>query len=106
MKLTPQEQQIINLLSDYTWHCGNEINALYIKDDRKRISDLTKKKGFRIESRRCAIKDHNHVSPILMRRLTEEPTDSENLKWMREELANRMEMKKPIETLNGQLSLI
>src|SRR6478609_7412284 len=63
-----QHQKILNLLSDGAWHCGQEINDLYIKDDRKRLSEL-RQMGYAIETAPCNLKDHIHNSKIVMRRL-------------------------------------
>lgn len=67
-------QKILNLLSDQKWHCGQEITNLYIKDDRRRITDL-KKIGYVIESQRCNLPGHIHPSGLFMRRLVGTPQD-------------------------------
>ena len=45
-------KKILALLSDKKWHCGSEITDLFIKDDRKRISELNKS-GYLIIGERC-----------------------------------------------------
>lgn len=71
MKLSPQKEKILEVLRDKQWHCSSEFG--YIKDDRKRISELNegymKEKGFEIVGKRCdgrcGIK---HNSSLFMRR--------------------------------------
>lgn len=63
-----QQQQILNYLSDREWHCMANAN-FYMKDDRKRISEL-RDQGHIILSQpcdgRCGVK---HNSRLLMRKL-------------------------------------
>lgn len=59
-------QKILKLLSDGKWHCGNEITSLFIKDDRKRISEL-REKGYNIISELCDC--GRHTSNIFKRKL-------------------------------------
>ena len=70
--MTPQQTQIINLLSDGEYHCPTA--ELFMKDDRKRISEL-RKMGYEFDSppcdKKCGI---NHSSRVVMRRLMAEPT--------------------------------
>lgn len=69
-KLTPQHKQILNILLDGQFHCGTVFINCYIKDDRKRISELNEM-GFVIIAEkcdgRCLIK---HNSGIVMRQWT------------------------------------
>lgn len=56
----PEETQlnkILNLLSDFKWHCTSEMAALYIVDYRRRLVDL-QRKGYRFNRQQC--KRHNH----------------------------------------------
>lgn len=63
-----QQQQILEYLSDGEWHCMANAN-FYMKDDRKRISEL-REQGHVILSQpcdgRCGVK---HNSRLLMRKL-------------------------------------
>lgn len=74
-KLTPQQKVIVDYLADGKWHCMTS-KDFFMKDDRKRISELNQK-GYTIESskcdRRCGIQ---HSSPVLMRRLLAVPPPS------------------------------
>ena len=63
--MTPQQQQIIELLSDGRFHCPTV--ELYMKDDRSRFSEL-RDMGYDIESPKCNF-GHNHSSRVVMRRL-------------------------------------
>lgn len=72
MKLTNQQRAIVALLGDGLWHCTKEINDLYIRDDRKRISEL-KAKGYVIDGKKCDM--HHHTSPLFMRRLISIPQE-------------------------------
>src|SRR3990167_7880940 len=65
MKLTPQQNQILNMHEDGQWHCPTK--ELYMKDDRKRYSEL-RQKGYVFESIPCNL-GHNHNSGVFMRRL-------------------------------------
>jgi hypothetical protein len=68
---TSHHTKILNLLDDNNWHCGNEITNLYIKDDRKRISELNKA-GYKIVGEPCDM--HKHTSRVYKRRLIKAPT--------------------------------
>lgn len=85
-------QKILNLLSDHKWHCGQELNDLYIKDDRRRITDL-KRKGYQIESQLCNL-GHIHNSRLYMRRL--KPTESQIVYDFREEYTKRLSVPKQL----------
>lgn len=50
-------QLILELLDDEQWHCGSEIMRLYIKDDRKRISELNDM-GYKIIGQPCDCGKH------------------------------------------------
>lgn len=65
MKLQPNQQVIIDLLSDGKFHCPTK--ELIMKDDRARIAAL-RKLGFVFESPRCNM-GHSHNSGVVMRRL-------------------------------------
>ena len=87
MKLTPQQTQIINLLSDGEYHCPTA--ELFMKDDRKRISEL-RKMGYEFDSppcdKKCGI---NHSSRVVMRALVKTPeVDSPTLKIRDSALVN------------------
>lgn len=73
MNLTPQQQKVVNYLQDGKWHCM--ANDFFIKDDRKRISELNRM-GFNIIGfkcdRTCGIK---HSSRVLMRKMKGVPKD-------------------------------
>lgn len=62
--------KILNLLKDKKWHCSLEIQKLYIRDDRKRISELNHS-GYLIEGQPCTI--HIHDSRLYMRKLFRKP---------------------------------
>ena len=70
MKLQPNQQAIIDILSDVKLHCLTK--ELFMKDDRARISAL-RNLGFIFDSPRCNM-GHNHSSGVVMRRLVEAPT--------------------------------
>lgn len=74
MKLTPQQEVIIDILRDQKFHCQTEWLG-QIKDDRKRISELNEEgsylysKGFKIVGRKCDGRcGKRHVSRLFMRR--------------------------------------
>lgn len=73
MKLSRQKQQIIDYLADGEWKCFATPN-FFIKDDRKRISELNEM-GYEIDGKpcdkRCNIK---HSSGVFMRKLVSTPT--------------------------------
>lgn len=62
--------KILKLLNDKKWHCSLEIQKLYIRDDRKRISELNKS-GYLIIGEPCDI--HIHDSRLFMRKLIRKP---------------------------------
>lgn len=72
MHLTPQHKRILDLHSDGEWHCSTQIE--YIRDQRKRISELNAG-GYTFEAMKCNIcKPHKHNSNLLMRRLLSKHT--------------------------------
>jgi hypothetical protein len=75
VKLQPNQQEIIDLLSDGAYHCPTK--ELYQKDDRARISAL-RKLGFVFDSPRCNMR-HNylHGSGVVMRKLVSSPVASQ-----------------------------
>lgn len=71
MKLSPQKQHILEILRDKQWHCSSEFG--YIKDDRKRISELNegymREKGYEIIGKKCTgICGKTHSSGLFMRK--------------------------------------
>lgn len=67
MHLTPQQQLIIAMLADGEYHCPTI--ELYMKDDRKRISEL-KQMGYNIDSTKyCTTEVHHHKSKVKLRKL-------------------------------------
>lgn len=72
-KLAPNHKKILDYLADGKWHCMANAH-FYMKDDRKRISELNAM-GYAIEGtkcdKRCGVA---HSSNIFMRRLLEAPT--------------------------------
>lgn len=64
-------QLILQLLSDGQWHCGTEIMQLYIKDDRKRISELVAQ-GYNIIGEPCDC--GRHKSGLYKRKLIQKQT--------------------------------
>ena len=56
------------MLNDGQWHCPT--NELYMKDDRKRLSELNQI-GFQIIGEKCNL-GHNHNSRVLMRKLVKQ----------------------------------
>ena len=76
MHLTPQQKQITDMLADGAWHCPTV--ELYMKDDRKRISEL-KDKGFIFDEsgKTCTDPTHRHRSPVKLRRLISWPSEAE-----------------------------
>ena len=71
MELSPQQQKVVDFLADGEWHCMAD--GFFMKDDRKRISELNALKfeiiGIKCD-KRCGI---NHSSRVQMRRLVERP---------------------------------
>lgn len=73
MKLSPQQKLITDYLKDGEWHCM-ATPQFFIKDDRKRISELNQK-GFTIEGKPCdGICGIKHSSNVYMRRIVQKPT--------------------------------
>lgn len=71
MNLTPQQQRVVDFLADGHWHCM--ANDFFMKDDRKRISELNHK-GFKIIGDPCdRACGKNHSSRVYMRKLVEWP---------------------------------
>lgn len=71
MKLTPQHERILAIHADGDWHCSTEIE--FIRDQRKRISELNHG-GYTFESMKCNIcAPHKHNSNLKMRRLVTNP---------------------------------
>lgn len=68
MKLTPSQQKVYDHLKDGKWHCMAD-GKFFMKDDRKRISELVGMGfdiiGFKCD-RRCGVR---HSSQILMRKM-------------------------------------
>ena len=70
MHLTPQQQQLVNLLADGSWHCT--VAEEFMKDDRSRISEL-RKMGFVFDESGKICDRHNHQSKLKLRRLISFP---------------------------------
>lgn len=69
--LTPQQQRVIEHLADGRWHCM--ANQFFMKDDRKRISELNGS-GYEIIGMKCDKScGVNHSSRVLMRKLKRRP---------------------------------
>lgn len=71
MALSPQKERILEVLRDKQWHCSSEWP--YIKDDRKRISELNegymREKGYEIVGKPCDGRcGKTHPSRLFMRR--------------------------------------
>ncbi len=64
-----QQDKILNLLSDHTYHCTSEMAALFMVDYRRRLVDL-QRKGYIFENRHCT--QHNH--PMKEWRLINSPS--------------------------------
>jgi hypothetical protein len=72
MKLSPQKQKIIDYLKGGEWKCMASA-GFFIKDDRKRISEL-KEAGYEIDGKPCDKRcGTNHSSGIFMRKLVNSP---------------------------------
>ena len=72
-KLSPQKRKLLDLFSDRAWHCSNEIVPLFIRDYRKRISEMLRE-GFMIESQVCnGSCGTSHNAGIHMYRLADTP---------------------------------
>ena len=72
MKLTPQQQQIVDMLADGRKHCPTV--ELFMKDDRKRISEL-RYLGFRFNEGAgfCEDVTHGHRTKVKVRQLLSWP---------------------------------
>lgn len=73
MKLTPQHNLILNMLSDGAYHCPTV--ELFLKDDRKRISELNHGGYLILGDKTCDNPTHHHVSKVKLRKLVSEPTE-------------------------------
>lgn len=71
MKLTPQHKRILEMLEDGNYHCPTL--ELFMKDDRKRISELNKGGYTIIGDKICTNSEHHHTSPVKLRRLISSP---------------------------------
>lgn len=79
--ISPQKQKLLELYKDGEWKCSVEITPLFIRDYRKRISELNQS-GYVFQSMRCDGRcGVNHASNVHMYRLTEKPTVK---KWVYE----------------------
>ena|SRR3990167_10210255 len=81
LDMTPQHQKILELHDDGGWHCSTEIE--YIRDQRKRVSEL-RQMGYVFEKLSCDSRcGHSHNSGLLMRRLvkTPEPNLESRKEW-------------------------
>jgi hypothetical protein len=71
-KLSPQKQYLYNLLKDGGWVCSNSIDPFYVRDYRKRLSEMLRE-GFKIESEICHC-ERKHRAGVHKYRLVEAPT--------------------------------
>lgn len=72
MKLSPQHRKILNYLEGGEWKCITTAN-LFIKDERKRLSEL-RDKGYNIVGERCDGRcGVKHSANILMRKWVKTP---------------------------------
>ena len=79
MKLSPQKLKLYELFKDRGWHCSVEITPLYIRDYRKRLSEMLRE-GFVFESATCTgVCEIKHNSNIHMYRLADEPKKEEQV---------------------------
>jgi hypothetical protein len=73
MKLSPQKKKLIELYKDGQWRCSVEIAPLFIRDYRKRLSELNKE-GYVFKSiacdGRCGVR---HSANVHMYRLEGQP---------------------------------
>ena len=53
-----QKSTILNILTDYEFHCSSEFYANYIADPRTRLCEL-KKAGYVLENRKCEKHDYH-----------------------------------------------
>lgn len=67
MKLTPQHNLILNMLSDGQYHCPTA--ELFMKDDRKRISELNQGGYVILGDKTCDNPNHHHISKVKLRKL-------------------------------------
>lgn len=68
-KLTPQQQRIYNVLSDFRDHCSTELLKTFCVDYRSQINKM-RKKGYDIRPFPCKL-GHNHDGRMNMWRLFE-----------------------------------
>lgn len=97
-----QLTQIIELLSDGRYHCPT--NELFMKDDRRRFSDL-REKGFEFHSPKCDL-GHNHNSGVVMRKITKWPEEKkeEGIDWTKDNIfdaIHRPDLKESFEKTMG-----
>lgn len=71
MKLSPQKKYLYNLLKDGGWVCSNEIDPFYVRDYRKRLSEM-RGEGFVLESEVCHC-ERKHRARVHKYRLVEAP---------------------------------
>lgn len=71
-KLSPQQKILVDLHKTGNWVCSTEIE--YMRDHRKRYSELTEK-GFVFEAEPCnGVCLKKHASKLFMRRIAQKPT--------------------------------
>lgn len=75
--MTPQQKQIIEMLADRKYHCPTV--ELYLKDDRKRISELNKMNYVIIGDKYCEDPYHRHMSKVKLRKLLLTPEEDHQL---------------------------
>jgi len=71
MKVTPQQEKILEIHRDMQWHCSTSYE--FIRDHRKRISELNlgylKEKGYYLHAVKCDGRcGKTHNSMVAMRR--------------------------------------
>ena len=71
MKLSPQKRYLYTLLTGGGWVCSNEIDPFFVRDYRKRLSEM-RSEGFTIESEVCHC-ERKHRAGVHKYRLVEEP---------------------------------
>jgi len=74
MKLTPQHNLILNMLADRAYHCPTA--ELFMKDDRKRISELNQGGYVIVGDKTCDNPAHHHMSKVKLRRLVSVPNET------------------------------
>lgn len=89
MKLTPQQNKILEIHRDLDWHCSTAYE--FIRDHRKRISELNtgylKEKGYVLRSVKCDGRcGKKHNSMVAMRRAERIETSKEVLEINRQAL--------------------